>query len=164
MSCVVRDCCPARRLWTILAAIVRSSIGRKSGNAARRCRPVRNSRARLGNGGVLVHIWVRSICAGIAALAIGVALESVGRHVVGAASAGLRAESALFSVFETIRPKSLDHRASLVRVASLETGFFFQAFSRGVGAIGVNEPPRFFRRAFSLRPKPRFIRRALCGR
>ncbi len=127
MSCVVRDCCPARRLWTILAAIVRSSIGRKSGNAARRCRPVRNSRARLGNGGVLVHIWVRSICAGIAALAIGVALESVGRHVVGAASAGLRAESALFSVFETIRPKSLDHRASLVRVASLETGFTFES-------------------------------------
>jgi hypothetical protein len=127
LSCVVRDCCPARRLRTILAAIVRSSIGRKSGNAARRCRSVRNSRARLGNGGVLVHIWVRSICAGIAALAIGVALESVGRHVVGAASAGLRAESALSSVFETIRPKSLDHRASLVRVASLETGFAFES-------------------------------------
>jgi len=53
-------------------------------------------------------------------------LESVGRRVVGAASAGLRAESALFSVFETIRPKSLDHRASLVRVASLETGFAFE--------------------------------------
>jgi Tlde1 domain len=81
----------------------------------------------LGTGKVLVHIGVRSICAGIAALAIGVALESVGRHVVGAASAGLRAESALFSVFETIRPKSLDHRASLVRVASLETGFAFES-------------------------------------
>ena len=135
MSCVVRDCCPARRLRTILAAIVRSSIGRKSGNAARRCRPVRNSRARLGNGGVLVHIWVRSICAGIAALAIGVALESVGRHVVGAASAGLRAESALFAVFQTIRPKSLDHRASLVRVASLETGFAFES------AVEESEPP-----------------------
>jgi hypothetical protein len=75
----------------------------------------------------LFHIWVRSIYAGIAALAIGVALESVGRHVVGAASAGLRAESALFSVFEMIRPKSLDHRASLVRVASLETGFAFES-------------------------------------
>src|SRR5262249_23302953 len=73
------------------------------------------------------HIWVRSICAGIAALAIGVALESVRRHVVGAASAALRAESALFSVFETIRPKSLDHRASLVRVASLETGVAFES-------------------------------------
>jgi hypothetical protein len=75
----------------------------------------------------LVHIGVRSICAGIAALAIGVALDSVGRHVAGAASVGLRAESALFSVFETIRPKSLDHRASLVRVASLETGFAFES-------------------------------------
>ena len=51
-------------------------------------------------------------------VALGFALESVGRHVAGAASAGLRAESALFSVFETIRPKSLDHRASLVRVAA----------------------------------------------
>src|SRR5262249_37825167 len=81
---------------------------------------------RSSNGGVLVHIGVRSICAGIAALAIGFALESVGQRVVAAASAGLLAESALFSVFETIRPKSLDHRASLVRVASLETGFAFE--------------------------------------
>src|SRR5438034_11834489 len=69
LPCVVRDYCPARRLRTIVAAIVRSSIGRKSGNAARRCRRVRGSRARLGNGGVLVHIWVRSICAGIAEVA-----------------------------------------------------------------------------------------------
>src|SRR5262245_41282913 len=89
----------------------------------------------VGNGGVLVHIGVRSLCAGIAALAIGFALESVGRRVVGAASAGLRAESALFSVFETIRPKSLDHRASLVRVASLETEFAFEP------AVEESEPP-----------------------
>jgi hypothetical protein len=76
--------------------------------------PTRTRQPRqVGNGGVLVHI-----CAGIAALAIGVALDSLGRHVAGAASGGLRAESALFSVFETIRAKSLDHRASLVRVAS----------------------------------------------
>ena len=82
----------------------------------------------------MVHIGVRSICAGIAALTLGFALESVGRHVVGTASAG-RAESALFSVFETIRPKSLDHRASLVRVASLETGFAFEP------AVEGSEPP-----------------------
>src|SRR5262249_36794511 len=44
----------------------------------------------------------------------------------------------------------------------LGDGVFFQNFSRGVGATGVNEPPRFFRRAFSLRPS--FVRRALCGR
>ncbi len=78
---------------------------------------------------------MRWICAGIAALAIGFALESVGRRVVGAASAGLRAEPALFSVFETIRPKSLDHRASLVRVASLETEFAFEP------AVEESEPP-----------------------
>ena len=41
----------------------------------------------------------------------------------------------LFSVFETIRPKSLDHRASLVRVASLETGFAFEP------AVEESEPP-----------------------
>jgi hypothetical protein len=75
----------------------------------------------------LVHIGVRSICAGVAALTIGFAAESVGRRVVGTPSAGQRTESALLlSVFETIRPESLDHRASLVRVASLETGFSFK--------------------------------------
>ena len=83
----------------------------------------------------MVHIGMRSICAGIAALAIGVALGSVGRHVAEAASAALWAESALFSVFETIRPKSLDHRASLVRVASLETEFAFEP------AVEESEPP-----------------------
>jgi len=87
----------------------------------------------------LVHIGVRSICAGIAALAIGAALSvgvalSAGRYVVGAASAGLRADSALFSVFETVRPKTLDHRASLVRVASLETGLAFES------AVEESEP------------------------
>ena len=46
-------------------------------------------------------------------------------------SAGQRTES----VFETIRPKSLDHRASLVRVASLETGFAFES------AVEESEPP-----------------------
>ena len=88
----------------------------------------RNPR-QVGDGGVLVHISVRSICAGIAALAMGVSLE------FGAISAGLRAESALFSVFETIRPKSLDHRASLVRVASLGTGFAIES------AVEESEPP-----------------------
>ena len=83
----------------------------------------------------MVHISVRSIRAGIAALAMGVSVESVGRHLVGATSAGVRAESALFSVFETIRPKSLDHRASLVRVASLGAGFAFES------AVEESEPP-----------------------
>jgi Protein of unknown function (DUF2778) len=71
----------------------------------------------------LVHIRVRSACAGMAALAIAFAAESVCRRVVGVPSAGQRTESAVLSVFETIRPKSLNGRASLVRVASLEPGF-----------------------------------------
>ena len=114
-----------------LFGLLRPEIGER-GRAVPSC--TRQAR-QVGNGGVLVHIGVRWICAGIAALAIGFALESVGRRVVGAASAGLRAESALFSVFETIRPKSLDHRASLVRVASLETEFAFEP------AVEESEPP-----------------------
>src|SRR6516165_6183125 len=109
-------------LRTILAAIF-GLLCPKSGNAAL---PICTRQPRQGgNGGDLVHIGVRSVCAGIAALAIGFAAESVGRRVIGVPSAGQRTESALLSVFETIRPKSLDHRASLVRVASLETGFSF---------------------------------------
>jgi Protein of unknown function (DUF2778) len=102
-------------------------------------------RAKLGE--VLVHIGVRSICAGITALAIGVALDSVGRHVAGTATAGLRAESALLSVFKTVRPKSLDHRASLVRVASLEAGFAVES------AVEKSEPPASTSRHASFRER-----------
>src|SRR5215831_17806369 len=98
----------------------------KSGNAALCTRQPRQG----GNGGDLVHIGVRSVCAGMAALAIGFAAESVGRRVIGVPSAGQRTESTLLSVFETIRPKSPDHRASAVRVASLETGFLSKLQSR----------------------------------
>jgi Protein of unknown function (DUF2778) len=85
----------------------------------------------------LVHIGVRSICAGIAALGIGVALDLVGRHVAGAATDSL-------SVFETIRPKSLDHRPSLVRVASLETEFAVES------AVEESEPPAWTSRHASF--------------
>jgi hypothetical protein len=81
----------------------------------------------------LAHIGVRSICAGIASLAIGVALDSVCRHVTGPARAILPAESAVFPAFETIRPKRLDDRASLVRVASLQTGFAFESAVQEAG-------------------------------
>src|SRR6516165_1363164 len=117
-------------LRTILAAIFRSSASEIGERGAQRCRSVRDGRARVGTGGHLVHIGVRSVCAGMTALAIGFAAESVGRRVVGVPSAGQRTESALLSVFETIRPKSLDHRGSLVRVASLETGFLSNLRSR----------------------------------
>ena len=46
----------------------------------------------------------------------------------------------------------------------LGDGVRFRTCSRRVGATGVNQPPRFFRRAFPLRPQTRFIRRALCRR
>src|SRR5262249_54271400 len=120
------------RVWqTILAAIVRSSAGGNRGT--QRGGVARTTHhARLGTGGVLAHIGARSVCAGIAALAIGVTL-SVCRHVAGPAGAVLRAESAVFSGFETIRPKSLEHRASLVRVASLETGFAFESAVQEAG-------------------------------
>src|SRR5262245_23766460 len=110
-------------LRTILAAIF-GLLCPQTGNAAL---PICTRQPRQGgNGGDLVHIGVRSVCAGMAALAIGFAAESVGWRVVGAASAGHRAESALLSVFASIRPKSLNHSASLVHVASLETGFAFK--------------------------------------
>jgi hypothetical protein len=73
----------------------------------------------------LLHIGVRSICAGIAALAVGVALESVGRYAVDAFSAGPEAEAARTTAFETVPAKRLDHRASLVHVASLATDVDF---------------------------------------
>src|SRR5262249_2258550 len=110
-------------LRTILAAIF-GLLCPKSGNAAL---PICTRQPRQGgNGGDVVPIGGRSVCVGMTALAIGFAAGSLGQRVVGAASAGHRAESALLSVFESIRPKSLDHRASLVHVASLETGFAFK--------------------------------------
>ena len=81
----------------------------------------------------MAHIGVRSIYAGVLSLAIGVALDSVCRHVAGPAGAVLRAESAGFSGFETIRPKRPDDRAPLVRVASLEAGFVFESAVQEVG-------------------------------
>src|SRR5262245_48428283 len=99
---------------------------RKSGERDAAVPTCTRQRRQGGNGGDLVHIGVRSVCAGMTALAIGFAAGSLGQRVVGAASAGHRAESALLSVFESIRPKSLNHSASLVHVASLETGFAFK--------------------------------------
>src|SRR5262249_41053826 len=108
---------------------------RKSGERGAVVPTCTRQRRQGGNGGDLVHIGVRSVCAGMTALAIGFAAGSLGQRVVGAASAGHRAESALLSVFESIRPKSLNHSAPLVHVASLETGFAFKP------AVEESEPP-----------------------
>src|SRR5262249_993699 len=94
----------------------------------------------------------RTVCGLFECLSTYSITSSVCRHVVGVPSAGQWTESALLSVFETIRPKSLENRPSLVRVASLD----------GVGATGATEPPRFLRRAFSV--PPRFVCRARWGR
>src|SRR5919201_3234841 len=117
----------AERFLPQLFALLRAEIGERSAAVS----PVR--RRPVGSGGVLAHIGVRSICAGIASLAIGVALDSVCRHVTGPARAILPAESAVFPAFETIRPKRLDDRASLVRVASLQTGFAFESAVQEAG-------------------------------
>jgi hypothetical protein len=105
----------------------------------------------------LLHIGVRSICAGIAALAAGVALESVGHYAVDVASAGLWAEPALNAALETILPKnldqqspdhqSLDQRVSPVRVASLETDVAFTS------AIEASDPAASFGERFLLDEK-----------
>jgi hypothetical protein len=71
----------------------------------------------------LVHIGVRAISAGIAAVGLGVALEAAGTYLAG--DAGQRAVPAHFSVSEATPPNSFDRRASLVQVASVGTGFGF---------------------------------------
>ena len=93
-TCITAVRAPLRTILAIIFGLLRPEIGERGAAVPTYTRQPRQ----VGNGGVLVHIGVRSICAGIAALAIGFALESVGRRVVGAASAGQRAESALFSV------------------------------------------------------------------
>jgi Protein of unknown function (DUF2778) len=90
------------------------------------------------DGGFLVHVGIRLIAAGIAALiagfAFGLALQSEGQHEIGSADAELLAESPRLSVFGTIHPKRFDLPASLgsqisdgsrVRVASLGTDVAF---------------------------------------
>src|SRR5262245_61464980 len=121
-------------LRTILAQFSVFCV-RKSGERGAAVPTCTRQRRQVGTGGDLFPIGVRSVCAGMTALAIGFAAGSLGQRVVGAASAGHRAESPLLSVFESIRPKSLNHSASLVHVASLETGFAFKP------AVEESEPP-----------------------
>jgi hypothetical protein len=99
----------------------------------------------------LLHIGVRSICACVAALAAGVALESAGRYVVGAVGAGPAAAAASLFVLETVRPKSSPgHSASPVRVASLGAGLAFEA------PIQASQPPAPTSRDASFEERFRF--------
>src|SRR5262249_10853538 len=73
------------------------------------------------------HIGVRSICAGIAAIAVGVALESAGRHRVGARSVAPPPASSTRPVLEKGPPPRLDPPAAPARGARLEQGVVSQA-------------------------------------
>ena len=75
-------------------------------------------------------------------MGFGVALEAAGTYVVG--NAGLRAAPAHMSVSGTIPPKSFDHRASLVRVASVGAGFGFAS------AAEETDPPASARASASF--------------
>src|SRR5262249_54271399 len=70
------------------------------------------------------------------------------------------------SLFRFRNDPAKESRTSCVARARGELGdrICFRICSPGGGATGVNEWRRFFRRAFSLRPKTRFLRRALCRR
>jgi hypothetical protein len=77
----------------------------------------------------LARVDMRLIAAGIAALAVGFAVKSVGPHRIGSASAGPQAEPPGMSVFEAVHPNSLELTLSVgsqtagsrVPVARLET-------------------------------------------
>jgi hypothetical protein len=88
----------------------------------------------------LIHVGMRLILTGIAALiagfALGLSLQSEGRHEIGSADAELQAESPRQSVFGTIHPKRFDLPALLgsqisdgsqVRLAGLGTDVAFAA-------------------------------------
>src|SRR5262249_20142329 len=156
-------CADTRRLRTILAAIVQSSA---AGNRGTRpgCADLYEAGApgweRGGLGpyrGALDLRWDRSasywICPGVG--------ERARSRRVQCWSAGR--VCTLFS-FRNDPPE--ESRSSCLARArgELGDGVCFRTCNRGVGATGVNQPPRFFRRAFSLRPGTRFIRRALCRR
>src|SRR5262249_5454856 len=154
-----------RRLRTILAAIVRSSAAgnrgtRPSGADLYEAGAPGWERGGLGSyRGALDLRWDRSasywICPGVG----GPARSRRGQcWTVGRVCA-------LFS-FRNDPPE--ESRSPCVARArgELGDGVCFRTCSRRVRvrATGVNQPPRFFWRAFPLRSETRFIRRALCGR
>src|SRR5262249_41656876 len=157
------DCCPARRLRTILAAIVRSSAAghrgtRPGGADLYKAGAPGWERGSLGSyRGALDLRWDRSasywICPGVGGPA---------RSRRGQCWTAGRV-CTLFS-FRNDPPE--ESRSPCVARArgELGDGVCFRTCSRRVRATGVNEPPRFFWRAFPLRSETRFIRRALCGR
>jgi hypothetical protein len=84
----------------------------------------------------LINIEVRSIFAGIAALAMGFALGLSATYAVGPASAGLGAVLARISDFGTVQPEDSDLRSPVgsqmpkssgMRLASLEPGLDFES-------------------------------------
>jgi hypothetical protein len=160
---VTVDCCPAGRLRTILAAIVWSSAAGNRGTRAGGAELYKAGapgweRGSLGSyRGALDLRWDRGASYWICPRVGGPTRSRRGQCW----TAGR--VCTLFS-FRNDPPE--ESRSPWVARArgELGDGVCFRTCSRGVGATGVNEPPRFFRRAFSLRPGTRLIRRALCGR
>jgi Protein of unknown function (DUF2778) len=74
------------------------------------------------NGGILVHVELRSIFAAIAALIVGFAVGLLGTLAVGPANAELRDVLVRISMFGTAPPKSLDLREPFELQASGRSG------------------------------------------
>jgi Protein of unknown function (DUF2778) len=85
--------------------------------------------ALVATGGPLVHVGMRAISAGIAAVGVGFTLGFLGTYGVGPANAGLGSVLARISVFGTVDRGSSDLRQPLgsqargMQLASLETTF-----------------------------------------
>jgi Protein of unknown function (DUF2778) len=115
-----------------LLCFLQLGIGERGGLGAR----LHKATALGRDGGFLIHIEVRSISAGIAAVAMGFALGLSATYVVGPASAGLGAVLARISDFGAVRPENSDLRSPVgsqvpkssgMRLASLEPGVGFES-------------------------------------
>jgi hypothetical protein len=162
LSCVVRDCCasPLDDSCRNCSVFYRPEIGERGAAVPTGTKQPRQvgERGSLGSHlGALDLRWDRSAgywgCPGVG----GPARSRRGQ---------CRTAGRVCTLFSFRNDPPEESRSPCVARArgELGDGVHFRICSRGVGDAGVNEPPHFFRRAFSLRPKTRFIRRALCGR
>jgi hypothetical protein len=113
-----------------LLCSLRLEIGGRGGLGVARTRQPRRKR----DGEILVHVEMRSICAGVAALAMGFGAGLWGTLWVGQANAGLETLPARIPISESAEPNSFRRPlgsqmpdSSGVRVASLGTGVGFDS-------------------------------------
>jgi hypothetical protein len=118
------------------------------------CRLTAAKGTALGNGGLLIHVGMRLILTGIAALiagfAFGLTLQSEGRHEIGSPDAELRAESPRLSErFDLPAPLgSQIPDGSRVRVASLGTDVAFASAVEETDRL--SDPPVSMRQRMSF--------------